>query len=89
MNYGFNRPWFLFDLFSRIPKDMVFKNWWYVLPFFKKAGKHTITFKNKPLNYILLLKDLSCFGSSFGNDPNTELKQLNLFGQVTKPTKIT
>jgi hypothetical protein len=25
MNYGFNRPWFLFDLFSRIPKDMVLK----------------------------------------------------------------
>jgi hypothetical protein len=46
MNYGFNRPWFLFDLFSRIPKDMVLKAGGTFFPFSKRAGKHTITFKN-------------------------------------------
>ena len=87
MNYGFNRPWFLFDLFSRIPKDMVLKTGGTFFPFSKRRVNIPLHLK-KPLNYFLL-KDLSCFGSTFGNDPNTELKQLNLFGQVTKLIIIT
>jgi hypothetical protein len=38
MNYGFIRTGFLFDLFSRIPKDMVLETDGAFLSLFQKGG---------------------------------------------------
>ena len=77
-----------YSIFSReFQKTWFLKAGGTFFPFSKR--RVNIPLHLKTLKLYFLLKDLSCFGSPFGNDPNTELKQLNLFGQVTKPTKIT
>ena len=74
MNYGFIRPGFLFNLSTRISKDMVLETDGYLSLFFKTAGKVNTPLHLETLFIIFLHKDLSYFNFPFENNPSTMLE---------------